>query len=526
MSLMNKVMLSIFRNKGKSFLLITLVFLMSSLISASIVVRNATYNTDLLLRKRMPAIVSIRHDTDAAYLSQRNLFNETGKWVYFENISVDLIREIGYLPYVDIFDFNAVIHAFYSNYLMRYFNRELITSRLGNEVVTNDHQSLRTNFNMEFEHFTFKGVENPNVLDIEAGLIELVGGRTFTRDEVRNGTQVILVSQQFLNINSLNLGDFVSIDLRVFYPIFGSSTIHEFLSLDNLASEKSFEFEIIGIFDRCDEYIESFLDVNNHFSILNTIYTSNNFISFVNELMIEALYDVLKYFVTDTQTLTNHEDLLDYSGFIFLLNSPLEVELFRNATNEILPDYWIVSDLSNTYKHINNSMNMMNQIFNTIMIVAVFSMATGLTLLIILILRERRQEIGIYLALGAKKIEILKQVVIEILILGIIGTSLGLLMGYNFSSLIAREMLRIDMTNQAESQSMEFIFGGTPEGLGFHHRMSLEEQLYLFDPSLNATTIILFFVTSTSLLITATAISTLFIVKLEPKTTLILSNGS
>ena len=526
LNILKRALITLNRNKGKSILLVTIIMIISTLVSSSIVVNHALENTDKALRMKLPAVATIHLDGESFSEGQMALFNQTGEWMYPEMVSLEIIRKIGGLPYVRMFDANVTSHSFYSSRLERFFDQAVFDDVYEGVFFVEDHQSYRKLWGVDFERFIVKGVENPNVVDIESGLIDLIMGRTFTEAEVLNGEHVVLVSQPFLATNGLNLGDVLVLEYRVFGPMFGEVNMIAYLSDENLYKKEVFEFEIVGVFDRGLDDIYYLLDADVHIEILNTIYMPNKVIAQTYDILIEAWYEEHRELLSYGLIYGNRMDVINYDGIIYLLYDPLDLQNFRVAAQEKLPDFWVVSDLSNAYYIFENSMSMMHNTFQMLFIASLGAMLITVSLLIFLYLRDRRQEIGIYLALGEKKGKILKQILIENIILGILGITLGLWIGYAVSGVVSRDMLQTNLMQQAEGEVFMSFVGQEPEGMGFRHRMTNEEMMEVYDTSISISIVMYFYVVAIGTIVVATILPTFLIIKIKPKNTLLITLGS
>jgi len=133
-------------------------------------------------------------------------------------------------------------------------------------------------------------------------------------------------------------------------------------------------------------------------------------------------------------------------------------------------------------------------------------------------------EIGIYLALGEKKINIVFQILIEIISISMIAILLALLFGIVFSTHLSQQLIRRDLEQQAYH---EVMLGSTqisnPIALTMFNPgpMSVEDMVALYDTSLNKTTIILFFKIATITIAISTLIPLIYLTKINPKKILI-----
>jgi len=139
-----------------------------------------------------------------------------------------------------------------------------------------------------------------------------------------------------------------------------------------------------------------------------------------------------------------------------------------------------------------------------------------LSLLITLFLRDRKHEIGIYLALGEKKGKIITQILTEVLSVSIIGITLSLFAGNIISDGISQQMIHNNMMNELENPSMNFDWNPL-EGMGFNTNMSMDEMLENYEVGLDGQTIGLFFLVGAGTVILSTISPIIYITSLNPK---------
>ena len=138
-----------------------------------------------------------------------------------------------------------------------------------------------------------------------------------------------------------------------------------------------------------------------------------------------------------------------------------------------------------------------------------------------LFLKERRQEMGIYLALGEKKTNIICQILFEVLTIALIGISIAIFMGDTLATTISRQLLHAELTRPVELDPLADhggeIWIENWQDLGFDNNLSVEEMLAAFDTSLNFQTIGLVFTVGFGTVMISTVVPIVYVLKLEPK---------
>jgi len=521
MSLFKRAYISIRRNVIKTLILFLIIFLLSVLTSVAISGSSAITNTDITLRQRLPAIATIRTDQEnlESFIDEENVDE-----IERDGLTSELLRGIGELPYVRLFDY-VTIADFFSEELVRTFDASLFDMLDYNIEPPVDNNSLYDLGIDWLERFTLTGVYEPNMLDIEANLIDLVAGRVFTVEEVRSGAQVAIVSQSWLNANNLSLGDSFTLQYRIQNVEQFLHALHfdvsEFHSDDNLLASENFDFEIIGVFNHeigfrsnIDTFhFENLAAIEEHISILNRIYVPTNF----NESLIGRYDDVWGGDFPEGFELTDPDDEILHYSAIFLLYDPLDLEEFKQAVLPLLPEFLMVDVATHTYADFSSSMEMIRGIPTLLTIGAVFASTIILCLLIFLFLYDRKYEIGLYLALGEQKLKIFFQFIIEILLIVPVTITLGLIIGNLLSNILSTNLIRQEVLNYTEPQHIATFWPDSPAKLGFRHDMTPEEIVEAFDTSLDIYTIVIFYGTSLVIIVFSASSSILYALKLSPK---------
>ena len=507
MTVLKRSLLSMKRHWLRTLLLFLIVLLLTTGVASAISVRVAVVNVDEALRARLPAIASIH--LDQATLNDPNL-----SLADFEErtpLTSEIIHEIGELPYVRMFD--------YALWGYNFFNLALIPVTRAGEVELDTTRLLGA--------FMLRGIHYHHVMEIEAGLIELIGGRVFTEDEVRAGASVTIVSQAFLNENGLVIGDTIPLTYRIYdeEAMADSGILSGVLDEDYLLGEKPFELEIIGSFNQeLEEGLYGF-EILNHLRLLNQFYVPNLLLESTFDLYIETFLEIDPDLAELLQSADFREELIQYENIIFMMHDPLYLENFKQESALLLPSFWIASDLSNSYADFASSMDMLNDVFLFVMIATIVASLIVITLLALLTLRERKKEVGIYLALGERKRNIFYQLLIEMILPSIIAITLALFIGNHLSASISELMIREDLVRQAEEDdgffSIEF---GTLESLGFRHEISHDEMLELYEIRLDTTMTVYFYTIGLGVVLISTTIPIFRLLALKPKN--ILMGGS
>jgi len=512
MNVFQRAFISIKRQKGQTFILIGVVFLLSTSVAGAISVNQAIMNTDKALRAQLPAVAVLRQDETTF----ANEWNETGIWPQRENLTTGLLHELGSHPYVRSFNYSVQAHGFYSETLVRSWYPELFLGAYDPIPDAIDDFSLSHWFTTPFERFILNGVGNSNIWEMEADIIHLVKGRVFNENEIQQSIPVAVVSQSFLNANNLSLGDIFILEHMIHdYRVPDDERYHT----QHVLASRTYNFEIIGVFDHeiPDSRVLYGRDFQEHIEILNQIFVPATFVESIYDLYLEIIDDqeVLEMF----QATDNIMDLLEFSNMYFLLYDPLDLPAFHSFTDVIIPEFWMMSDYSFVYADIAESMALVRYVTDGLLIGVTLAFSIVLGLLLLLFLRVRKNEIGIYLALGESRLKILGHMLFEAFTPTLIGITLGLFVGNVVSSEISTNMIHQHLRDIAadESRIVEFY-----EVLGIRHEITHEEMLELYEVRMDRQTIIIFYTISSGIILISIVMPMFFVLKMNPKNMLML----
>jgi len=524
MSFWKRAAMSIFRQPVKSVVLLLLVFVLGTVSLGAISVTTAIENTDRAIRRRMSPIVNIQ-------LPQENIpYEETsdGGRIYHidlvEPITSDMIQQIAELPYVrhHYYSMSNRLYTYDFDYYFAPF-AHIIGSGSGQITLGNG----QTIFFQQGNFFQFYGTSDDEPIAMQEGVIELVAGGNFEDFHIQSEDDLFpaLVSSAFAGVNGLTVGSTF---------VMG----YEFLIMDLFDWDADdpdisemlwyfpYEFEIVGLFEvvpTANVIPRGYEDVEGQrvSDLSNRIHVPNEVMTIIHEHALEEYQRLYEAYGIEWWTLEEADnDIVNFQSF-FILNDPLELEQFREAALEILPELWDFDDLSNTFEAVASSFETMRGISNGILRISTGATVLILTLIILLFLRDRHHEVGIYLALGEGRKKIILQILTEVIVIAFIGITAAIFIGNVISGMMSREMLRTELAQQP-SQVTTAVLGSWGQNdtlfhMGFGAELTVEETLEIFEISLSTESILIFYVVGLGTTLVATVIPILYVVRLNPK---------
>lgn len=402
MNFLKRAFLSLVRRKGKSLILLVIIFILSNVMAGSIAIGQASNNVERTIKLQLGANASVELDWE----KMQDWTEE--QWNSLEYITPEMADKIGGLSYVKYYDYSSET----------YINSTTLTQYDPNmvEVPT-------------ISYFPIKGVQYAPILDIVNGNATLVNGRTFNESEITNADYVALISDKVAELNNIFVGDVIYLQ-NTFSIWKEDNTVEEI--------KRDIALEVIGIFtpkvEQSEENNGGWID----YTPFNRIYVPNGVVHAENRWMNE------QYAIAYPDSNIKIDQI--YITPTFVLNNPEDVESFRTEAKNLLPDYYKVTVSSDAYDSVAGPIKFIGSLSNIILYVAIGATILILSLVVILFLRDRKHELGIYLSLGESKSKVVGQILIEVLSIAIIAITLSLLTGNSIAESTSQSMM--DLRNE------------------------------------------------------------------------------
>ncbi|MCL1950060.1 MAG: ABC transporter permease [Turicibacter sp.] len=516
MKYFKRALINLKRHLGKTLSLFVILLILGSLISGAISIRQAIISAENHLRIQLPAVSTINSDSVAV----QEYLEETGDFpnLSFGDVSVSTINEIGNLPYVRSHGFSlrffGVTRGLKST---RFLNIDL--EQLSPGVTVEELQGVFSYINDgTFDNFLLRGIHQPELIEIESGMISLLEGDLLTQEQIESGAQIAIISSDFAEVNNLQLGDAFTITsthwdynkIQAENPFNPVNTFDEAF----IFSDKPMEFTVGSIFEVVQEFDYSsdpWITANMELQARNQIFVPNKIVE-----------EFLQFDFDSRSATLDMSHIPADSIFIFdnafLLEDPRDFESFVERANELLPEFWAMDDLSNQLGIFTSALDSLLWIADIILWVSVGTTLVIVFLLVSLYLRDRRSEIGLYLALGERKIKILLQIFMELLPIVIVSLTLALFIGNLFSGGLSRQMLETQMLER-QQEVLANVFLEIPHNLRrfVSNEMSVESMIRLYDTSLSHHTVAIFYFVGLATTVIAATVPLIKTLRVDPK---------
>lgn len=489
MNFIKRGLLSISRKKGKSIILLAVIFILGNVISGAISIQQATDNVETSIKDKLGAAATVELDYEAL----ENMDEEDQMTLEIANVDLELINQIGELSYVKYYDYN----------LSTYLGSENVQSYQGEmeeEIEEMEYEGASTDFKL-------KGVNYAPVIDFEEGIGNLIEGRVFEPGEVENGSSVAIISEKLADQNDLKIGDNITLTNAIYS--YDDSTGEE-----KLATSRDVVLEVIGLFapesasvEESEENGEMVDYMNVEYQ--NTVYVPNEVVSS------ESTYWNDEYMKIDEEYAAmveeNEEALTEYYAPIYVLNNPEDNVAFAEEVQPLLPELYKVTNASDQYDTIAAPVESMSKLAGYVLLVAVIATVLIIGLVVLLFLRDRKHELGIYLSLGERRARVVGQILIEVMVVALIGITLSLFSGNFLAQGISETLLDAEDT-QSEEDMMYYS-----ELEAYQSSLTTDDVMESYEVKLDSSYILMFYLVGLLTILVSTIIPLIYIVRLNPK---------
>jgi putative ABC transport system permease protein len=208
-------------------------------------------------------------------------------------------------------------------------------------------------------------------------------------------------------------------------------------SLQNLGVD---ELQVIDgqSLDQVDEAYSAVIGVG--LAEKNDLQTGSTFTVMGSDITVAGIFDADNQFANSSllmpidtlRSLSGYED--EVSSLVVIVDSSTNVEAVDNAVSaELGGEVDVLSQLDSAAEAL-SSLEGVETVARYSLLGALISAAAILFLVMLMIVRERRQEIGVLKAIGASNFKIMKQFITESLTFTLIGGLLGIVLGVVFSN--------------------------------------------------------------------------------------------
>ncbi len=465
--------------KGKTLLLGFIFLVIANFVLAGLLVQNASKKAQEQTRISIGADVNfimnwdeLLNDMNRGVLDRDELGNMKGEVVHS-----NILSEGGgptYKNFMEIVD---------SDYVESYdvsVSFEVISEGLRQYTLDTNSGSTMNGNGAVFDVKLFSAAEPRDFTD---GTAELTSGRFATREEIDSGLNVILIEENIAELNNLRLGDTFSV----------SASILDYQNVD-------IDYEIVGIyrtFEVVDQRMvgkggDSLLSQNRFYIPFNALQSIGMEKSEIDDILV-------------TSNVISLKDPLNIDAFKEEAEQKIEIKYGRLDANDAL------------YNNLMGPIESLGNISGILVVIIAVAGALIIGLITALTVNERKEEIGILLAVGESKLKIVSQFVLEVTIIAVIAFALSSFTGSYLGENISKAVLDSELLETQDSS-----YDGKAYNKGSYSKDQKNVQDIIakestVDISLNPTVLLQLLGLGLSLSVLSTVIPSLYVMRFNPK---------
>ena len=476
--MIKRAWLSIKRKPNKTIIFGLVMFVIANLVLSTIMIKKASDDGVLFAKESIGGKVYLSTDMNKlrserpTNLDPNTMEEESNRpQIKFERpkIYINDVKTIGLISYVKDYSYGISTSA-----------NLVDLETINNNITTknNSDANMMKDFMKTMGNIQIEGVNSYAYIDaVDNKTMTLSSGTYF--DETTDNK--IIISYDLASLNNLKVGDNIS--------------------LENINTNQNIELEIIGIYDLNTDNNDNHSFVNSGNRIYMNVKTAGSFLG------------------TDEYNDGN----FSVNNVVYYLKNPKDSDEFIKEANKLIPSLQannLKLDIDNeAYDTMAGPIENVGSFAKIVLIVVIIAAIIITSLIINNQIKERKYEMGVLLSLGERKLKIIGQQLIEILIISTIAFGLSI----TTSLFVANKMSQVLLDNQIKiSTETTNPYNRPNQMMGSHNHLdnSNNEKLEVIK-TINITTsptqYASLFALGYLIIIIAMIIPSLNIIKYEPK---------
>ena len=474
--MIKNAILSLRKNIGKTILLFVIMIVIANLIIAGLSIQSATKKSMDSIRSSLGNDVTLTTNFKnmMANRQQGQAINDVAS-----SITIDMANQLVDLDYVESYNYTISSNV----------DSDTITAVELDSSEENSMGGMNRPEDSQEESGDFTISANTtmaNLDDFTSSNSELIEGRLLDNDD--SGTNNCVVETNLAQENDLSVGSTITV-----YTTVNEETVTQ-------------ELTIVGIYEISSNIQVGRMGQSNP---VNTIYTDFT----VGQVISGSTTDITSatYYLDDPQNADAFIELAKES-------SDIDFDTYTLDANDQLYQQ-NVSSLENT------------QSFSTMFLwVVIIAGSVILCLILVLTIRSRYYEIGVFLSLGQSKLKIIGQQLIEIGVIAVIAFVLSLGTGKMVSNVISgmlvstasNESVQMEIPESSDDSSSQQ--SNHREGMSFDNAFNAPTDVEL-DVSLTSTTVIELAGITAAICVVSIILPSTYILRLSPREILARKEG-
>lgn len=276
------------------------------------------------------------------------------------------------------------------------------------------------------------GVSHVPLADVKENVIQITEGREFKKEELEKGEYVVLVADDFMiNDHKVNLNDNIEMVLEFKESVYNENGIYE----DRIIYQEKYQLQVVGIFKKIDKAFDhTNIEFNN---VSQRMYMPNKTLWELFERKHELIQQLdtfeVEHIAIDPPVI-RLKDSNDLQAFEEEAKSMILPRIIKDPLLKLPEEKLITSD--DEYQSVSKPVAVLEQFGSLLTAGGIIAFSVILCFVLTAMVKERIYEIGIYMALGEKKVHILMQLFCEMLLVGILSLSFSIISGYQLGTKI------------------------------------------------------------------------------------------
>lgn len=478
---------SIFRTKGKSLILFAVIFVLGNVIAGAIAIQQSTTNVEKKMKQQLGATVSAEPDLNELLKQSEN--GDSQSMTQAQSLKEETIKKIGASPYVKDYDYSYLAYLNVNKFKIYEMKQQ------GNMEVSSPYKTM-----------ILKGSNSTEPMDFKNKKVKLVDGRMLTKEELKGKKPMALISKKVADENGLSVGDQMVLDTVTLQP-------KDDGTMDSQDSTEH-AVKIVGLFEpikleKKKKEGQNGQDALNQqiteTDMYNTAFVSNGLAREINKIEMSNMSSDLK------------DNLVEEVSPIFTLKSPEDVAAFKAEIKPLLPEGYKAVASTDEFDKVGASVKRLSKISGYVVILAVLASLLIISLVVVLFMKDRRHEWGIYLSLGEHRKNIMKQVVAELLVISIAALLISLVSGNVLGKMVSESLIAGDtMDEVAQNVGSQVVsMGGATSVLG--SSLSNEDVMNNYEVRFSMTYIVTFMIAGIGTILSAAILPLTYVMRLNPK---------
>lgn len=400
--------LSIKKNIGKTLMIFILMALIANLVLAGFSIKSAISKSMTSIRQSMGATATLSYNMQSL---MKNRKKGASMESVMKSISTKTADQLKNLKYVSSYNYSVSVGVNSSK-----IDPVKVSSSSSNDTNSNTppnmNQSDSSKKNVESTDFTVSGnTAMSKVSSFRNKNYVLKTGRLLTSKD--NGTNNCVISSTLASDNNLKVGS--------------TFTVYATTSSGKKIKKK---LTVVGIYKIATTSM-SMDNMSNRQNPYNTIYTS----------------------LKTAQQLNNSTSTI--SSAVYYLDDPAHVSAFVALAKKTSINWntYALQTSDEAYEMSVSSLSNMEKFANIFLVIVIVAGAAILALILMLTLRSRFYEFGVFLSLGQSKLKILGQQFMEIALIAVVAFILSMGTGKMVSNSISSMLSSATTSTQATAKS-------------------------------------------------------------------------